>query len=233
MSTPLSFPEYCTERLRQRRFLKVYRRFREYTMIPATIYVDNLRLAAQVRGIPGCVVECGVWRGGMIAGLASILGAHRDYVLLDSFEGLPPVQEIDGISAKKWQDDKQGATYYNNCSAAAEYAERAMRLSGATSFRLVKGWFNQTLPAFNPPDRIALLRLDGDWYDSTMTCLESLFDHMAPEGIVVVDDYYTWDGCSRAVHDFLSRRSAVERVQSFGDVCFLRKVSPSVTSHQQ
>lgn len=222
MSLALSFRAYCAERLRQRRLLRVYRRFSEFTMVPAGSYVENLRLALQVQDVPGCVIECGVWRGGMIAGIASLLGSHRNYLLFDSFEGLPPAKEIDGPSALDWQNDKQGRTYYENCAAPAEDAERAMQLSGTTNFRLVKGWFNATLPSFKPTEPIALLRLDGDWYESTMTCLENLFDHLAPGGIIIVDDYYTWDGCSRAVHDFLSRRSALHRVHSLGSVCFLK-----------
>ena len=105
-----------------------------------------------------------------------------------------------------------------------------MELANARSFHLVKGWFSDTLPAFNPPDSIALLRLDGDWYDSTMTCLDSLFDKVAPSGLILLDDYYAWDGCSRALHDFLSRRSAPERIRSLGNICYLRKTAPETQS---
>ena len=98
-----------------------------------------------------------------------------------------------------------------------------MRIAGARSFSLIKGWFNETVPNFKPPSPIALLRLDGDWYESTMVCLVHLFDEVAPGGIVILDDYYIWDGCSRALHDFLSKRLAVERVRSLGNVCFLEK----------
>jgi O-methyltransferase len=188
-------------------------------------YTENMRIAEMVgkAKLEGCVVECGVWRGGMIAGLATLLGQHRDYFLFDSFEGLPPAKQIDGESALLWQANTGGDGYLDNCSAPPEFANEAMRLAGATSFSLIKGWFNETVPVFKPSSPIALLRLDGDWYESTMVCLSHLFDQVAPGGIVILDDYYTWDGCTRALHDFLSRRSAVERVQSFGGVCFLVK----------
>jgi hypothetical protein len=194
-------------------------------MVHPQWYVDNMRLAERVRKaeLQGCVVECGVWRGGMIAGLATLLGADRDYFLFDSFEGLPPAKQVDGKNALCWQANTGAAEYFDNCTASPEFAGEAMRIAGARSFSLLKGWFNETLPKFKPPSPIALLRLDGDWYESTMVCLVHLFDEVAPGGIVILDDYYTWDGCSRALHDFLSKRSAVERVRSLGNVCFLEK----------
>lgn len=192
-------------------------------MIPRDAYVDNLFLARKVRHIPGCVVECGVWRGGMSAGLVSVLGAQREYFLFDSFEGLPPAEEIDGKAALNWQQQKEAPTYFDNCSASPDFAECAMTRSGVKSFHLVKGWFKDTLPGFTPPEPIALLRLDGDWYDSTIVCLELLFKYVAPGGLIVLDDYYAWDGCARALHDFLSRHSAVERIRNLSNVCYLQK----------
>lgn len=196
-------------------------------MISEPVYLDNLRLAERVRHLPGCVIECGVWRGGMSAGLAVMLGADREYFLFDSFEGLPPAREIDGGAALAWQRDADAPGYYNNCSAPAEMAEEAMRRAGAAHFHLCRGWFDKTLPSFVPPVPIALLRLDGDWYDSTMVCLDHLFDRVVPGGLILLDDYHTWDGCSRAVHDFLSRRSATERIRSLGEICYITKSAPA------
>jgi len=204
-------------------FNRTYDKFRDYTMISRDAYVSNLLLASRVHHLPGCVVECGVWRGGMSAGIADLLGEDRDYYLFDSFEGLPQAKEIDGASALKWQKNTGSKEYYNNCMAPIEFAEKAMKLAGAKSYQLIKGWFNDTLPGFTPSQPISLLRLDGDWYDSTMTCLDGLFDFVCPGGIVVLDDYYTWDGCSRALHDFLSKKSAIERIESYRGVCFVTK----------
>jgi len=203
-------------------FERIYARFRDFTMIPKEIYTANLALAQELRDVPGAVVECGVWRGGMSAGIADILGPDRDYFLFDSFEGLPPAQPIDGSSALAWQAAKDSASYFDNCRAEADYAHRAMSASAAIRFHLVKGWFNETLPEFRPPAPISILRLDGDWYDSTLACLESLAKHMSPKGIIIVDDYYTWDGCSRAVHDFLSSRKLLSRITQPLGICVLR-----------
>lgn len=190
-------------------------------MAPRGIFLRNMLVADARRHVHGCVIECGVWRGGMSAGIAEVLGPDRDYFLFDSFEGLPPATEADGNDAKNWQKDTQGTTYYDNCRAPVEFAARAMKLSGAPRHKLIKGWFEDTLPVFVPPFPIAILRLDGDWYESTMISLESLFEHLAPGGIVILDDYYAWDGCSRAVHDFLSRRQSTARVRQEYGVCVL------------
>jgi O-methyltransferase len=204
-------------------FEQIYEQFRNFTMIPRTTYLENLQLIDQVRAVQGCVVECGVWRGGMIAGIAKVLGPDRSYFLFDSFEGLPPAKEVDGESALTWQRNTLASDYYDNCRAPPEFAEQAMAKSGAKHFRLIKGWFDQTLPKSLPSEPIAILRLDADWYDSTMVCLRTTFDRITPGGLIILDDYYTWDGCSRALHDFLSERRAVERIRDHGTVCFLEK----------
>jgi O-methyltransferase len=207
----------------ERERMAVYDTFKSYTMIPPWFYCTNLLIAAAVQSVPGCIVECGVWRGGMSAGLVSVLGKQRNYYLLDSFEGLPPAEEIDGKAAIAWQQDTKSPNYYDNCSADPSFAQEAMEKTGAP-FHLIKGFFNATLPTFEC-ESIALLRLDGDWYESTMDCLTHLFDRVAPGGIIILDDYYTWDGCTRALHDFLSLRKATERIECINRVCFLRRLS--------
>lgn len=193
-------------------------------MIPENYFIDNLALINRFSHIEGSVVECGVWRGGMIAAIAELLGNDRKYFLFDSFEGLPQVKEIDGESAKAWQLDTQSAWYHNNCTAEKEYAERAMQLSGVVNYKINQGWFNATLPAFNVSQSIAILRLDGDWYDSTMDCFRYLYPSVAPGGLVIIDDYYAWDGCSRAVHDYLSMHSLTARIHQYNDsLCFIIK----------
>jgi O-methyltransferase len=219
-------------RRRRSSFKEIYRKYRPYTMLHEGKYVNNLELCFEFMETPGCVVECGVWRGGMIAGMAEVLGPKRDYFLFDSFAGLPPArEELDGAAAVAWQNNTKSPTYYDNCTASKEEATAAMQLSGATSFSLVKGWFNETLPGFAPPSYIAVLRLDADWYDSTRVCLENLYPHVAPGGIVIVDDYYNWDGCARAVNEFLggiTAQNEVLRLRQFRDrAAYLIKPRPA------
>jgi O-methyltransferase len=209
----------------QRRvFGEIYNKYKNFTMIEKITYINNLFVVLdRVASTEGCVIECGTWRGGMIAGVADVLGPDRHYVLFDSFAGLPPAKEIDGPAAQAWQADKESPQYFDNCTASLETAERAMAMSRARHFRLVEGWFENTLPGFEPPSPIAFLRLDADWFESTMTCLEHLYRYMAPSGIILLDDYYTWDGCSRAVHHFLTKTDSNTRIHQINGICVLMR----------
>src|SRR5262249_26780462 len=100
--------------------------------------------------------------------------------------------------------------------------KKAMAMSPAERVTFKKGWFNETLPEFVPEEGIAVLRLDADWYDSTIQCLDALYRHVVLGGIVIVDDYYTWDGWTKAVHDFLSANKLPDRIrQSRTGVCYI------------
>ena len=206
------------------KYFFVYRRFRRFTMIPAMTFVRNLALVEKYRTVSGSVVECGVWKGGMIAGIASILGSQREYYLFDSFAGLPEAKPIDGDKALRWQSNKSSPTYHDNCKAPVDCAEQAMRLAGVKNFRAIQGWFEDSLAVFKPSEPIVVLRLDADWYDSTLVCLRRLYPLMADGGLIILDDYYTWDGCARALHDFLVDNSLTDRIRQYdNDVCFLVK----------
>lgn len=95
-------------------------------MIPQTTYVNNLFLASRIEPIEGSIVECGVWKGGMSAGLATLLGSSRSYHLFDSFEGLPEAKQIDGEAAIDWQNNSQSETFYDNCKASESDANIAI-----------------------------------------------------------------------------------------------------------
>jgi hypothetical protein len=203
-------------------------------MLGRNAYIANLAIAdmalkdVALKG--GAIIECGTWKGGMSAGLIEIGGLNRDYYFFDSFEGLPPAKEIDGEAALKWQDDKNADHYYDNCSASLEEFMAVINKTGIAEHRLnvFKGFFEKTLvDAPLPP--VAILRLDGDWYDSTMECLLKFWDSVLPNGVIIIDDYFAWDGCARAIHDFLSTRNASERIQTYpyGGVAYIRKRSPA------
>src|SRR4249919_589472 len=100
----------------------LYEKYRTYTMIPVLNFLVNLEIASLSLPVSGDIVECGVWKGGMIAGISEILGPARRYWLFDSFEGLPPAKQRDGKDALKWQSQKDGEYYYDNCSADPHFA---------------------------------------------------------------------------------------------------------------
>lgn len=192
---------------------ELYKKYKAFTMVPEKSFEDNVKLASLIKNIEGCIVECGVWKGGMIAAIAEYLGSDRKYYLFDSFEGLPPAKEIDGASAIKWQKEKK-EYYYDNCKTSEEVARATMEFSGVSNFFIIKGWFKDTLPLFNDKDRIALLRLDGDWYDSIFDSLKYLYPAINKGGIIIIDDYYAWDGCAKAVHDYLAINKLADRIYS-------------------
>jgi len=176
------------------------------------------------RNVPGVFVECGTWRGGcsaamLLAQRTAFGKIHRPVYMLDSFEGLPTVEPRDGPLAAAWQAGADPEKFFENCKAVQDDLLRLLNQLdfSAGEFHLAQGWFDETVPRLASSLRqmgIALLRLDGDWYKSTATCLEHLCPLVAEEGVVIVDDYYAWDGCARAVHDYLSRHDLPYRIKS-------------------
>lgn len=215
---------YVDNRRQKKLFSDLYLKYKNFTMVPRYLFIENLRLCNRLAKIDGCVVECGTWKGGVIAAMTYVLGSNRKYYLFDSFEGLPPAKGIDGEAALKWQQDTTSPNYFNNCNSDIKFAERAMKLSNAKDYELVKGWFCDTLPSFKPETPIALLRLDCDWYDSTLECLNTLYKYVSKGGLIIIDDYYTWDGCSKAVHHFLSSNQLSEKInQRSNSICWIVK----------
>jgi O-methyltransferase len=190
---------------------KLFEKYQQFTMVPRESFIDNLSLCNQYKNITGDFVECGVWRGGMSAAMSEILGESRRIHLFDSFEGLPPAREIDGPKAIAWQKDSQSTGYYDNCSADESFAKDAMKIAGHQNYKLYKGWFQNSLSGIETKS-IGILRLDGDWYDSIKVCLEQLFPMLVDGGLIIIDDYYAWDGCSKAIHDYLSEIKSPSRI---------------------
>ena len=199
--------------VRYPREYRLFRKYRDRSMVPRRKFVDNLRVVARV-SVAGSLVECGCWQAGMSGAIAEVLPG-RTSILLDSFAGLPDAGE------QETERDHR-LIERDRLVAAEELAHDTMRRSGA-KFRILRGWFDVTAPTID--DAIAVLRLDGDLYDSTMVCLRNLFPRVPAGGIVIIDDYGDWDGCTRAVHDYLSvegRTEPIERTAS--GVAFLRVV---------
>jgi O-methyltransferase len=202
---------------------------RDLTMVPepGLRFTVETTVDAINREIPGAVVECGVWRGGcsiamLEAQRAVFGGVVRPVYMLDSFEGLPPATSRDGPLAAAWQASVDAPDFYDNCKASeAELRSNLDKLRFTRSdYRIVAGWFVETLPTVAAELRnqgIAVLRLDADWYEPTLLCLEHLVPLVAEDGFVLLDDYYAWDGCARAMHDYVARRNVPYRIRSVAD----------------
>ena len=156
-------------------------------MLRQDTFEANLLLCEEQAPGTGCIVEAGVWRGGMSAAMADMMPGRLHYLL-----------GIDGEAALEWQRDVTGPWYYDNCRAERSFAEQAMAMASAKQACIIQGWFNETISDFVPVEQIAVLRLDGDWYESTMQCLTGLYPHVMPGGLIILDDYYMWDGYARA-----------------------------------
>lgn len=164
--------------------------------------------------IPGGFVECGVWKGGSSAIMALAIqnsGQERYLHLFDSFEGLPEPTEKDGESAITYSGGRKDGNLatINQCRAGLDGVRHLIRDEIKMPDAMVHfhvGWFQNTVPTdAEKLGPIALLRLDGDWYDSTMICLEHLYPLLSPGGIIVMDDYFAWEGCRKATDEYRAK----------------------------
>lgn len=174
--------------------------------------LDNLQFCVETalaEGLPGDFIETGVWRGGACMLIKSILDARqvrdRTVWLADSFRGLPkPKDAADG-------DD---LSEVGLLAVSADQVRRNFARFGLLDerVRFLEGWFCDTLPAA-PIQQLAVLRLDGDLYHSTMDALTHLYHRVVPGGFVIVDDYGSWPSCRQAVSDFLAARGEQPNIQ--------------------
>ena len=168
--------------------------------------LDHLQVCAETvlaERIPGDFIETGVWRGGSCMLIKKILNLNsaqdRTVWLADSFQGLPaPKNERDGFDL----------THVSMLAVSADQVRKNFERFGLLDerVRFLEGWFADTLPTA-PLSKLALLRLDGDMYHSTMDALVHLYDRVSPGGFVIIDDYHSWESCRRAVHDFFATRT--------------------------
>lgn len=139
--------------------------------------------------------------------------------MFDSFQGLPSVDERDGPLALQYQQETDAPGYFDNCRAPLEKVQAAIEDFGFSSTEaiVVPGWFQDTIPPHLPSlekSRIAVLRVDCDWYEPVLYVLQNLAHLVSDGGAIILDDYYAWDGCARATHDYLSRHALSWRIRS-------------------
>lgn len=203
--------------------LEIHREMGPFTMIGPDKFTGILRLCYEMRSIPGDIVECGTWKGGMLAGVMKIMGKDRTYWAYDSFEGLPPAKAIDGEAAIAYQKNVSSPFYRENCSAERKWVEGLFQ-DVPTLLRVVPGWFSETMTVQeNLPNSIAIVHLDGDWYESTMTSLTALYPLVVPNGLIILDDYSYWIGVKRAVHTYFNLMELDIQIQQQNSVYFFRK----------
>jgi len=190
-----------------------------YTMVGRGGLIATFKAVKDIekREVEGCLVECGVARGGSAILMLWTSMLYRDLWLdereawlFDSFEGLPEPTTEDGVLRKPQGKDKSSWDLAKGyCLGTQEEVEDLLFNQfefDRDRVHLVKGWFQDTLPEYREKvGDIAVLRIDGDWYESTRCCLENLYDNVVDGGYVIIDDY-ALAGCRRAVDEFFSRR---------------------------
>ncbi len=168
--------------------------------------IDNLHRCMEIvrrDSVSGDLMECGVWRGGACIFMQGYLRAYdmadRRVFVADSFEGLPLPGPKDSLDLSR--------RVFPELAVSRADVERNFELYNLLDDNVVflEGWFDQTLPTA-PVERLALLRLDGDLYDSTMDSLVHMYGNVVPGGIVIVDDYNNLPECRAAVQDFFAGR---------------------------
>ncbi len=178
--------------------------------------LDNLQQCIETilrEGVAGDLIETGVWRGGACIFMRAVLAAHGDQsrkvFVADSFEGLPKADLVN------YPADKADFSQLNWLLAvSAAEVEENFRNYGLLDEQVVflKGWFKETLPQA-PIEKLALLRLDGDLYESTIDALTHLYPKLSPGGFCVIDDYVL-PACRAAVDDYRAANGIHERMKA-------------------
>jgi O-methyltransferase len=168
-----------------------------YTMIgeQRLANVQRCLVTALRDEVPGDLIETGVWRGGTVILMRATLAAYQEHERIvwaaDSFRGRDPAD--DGTDLHRYPELAVGVDEVRNNFARYGLLDDQVRF--------LEGWFCDTLPAA-PIERLALLRLDGDMYESTWDALTNLYPKLSPGGFVIVDDYQPIEACRRAVDDY-------------------------------
>jgi hypothetical protein len=161
--------------------------------------------------IQGDFVEAGVWRGGSSIVAKNLLGKNRFFYLFDTYSGMTEPSSKDtrvgsGTSdfvLKKWEESISGDTSSWDYASLEEVKKNFRKFNVLdSSIRFVVGDVRQTLLENELPDKIAILRLDTDFYDSTLIELQVLWPRLVKGGILILDDYGHWDGAKTAVDEY-------------------------------
>lgn len=178
--------------------------------------LDNIQaLVCQIirDDVPGDLIETGVWRGGAAIFMRAVLAAYDETSRIvwaaDSFQGLPQPD------AQRYPADAGDILWTIPLLAVSlEQVQANFARYGLLDdqVRFLPGWFKDTLPAA-PIERLALIRLDGDLYESTIDALRSLYPRLSLGGYVIIDDYFSVAACPRAVSDFRSEHGITDPLQ--------------------
>lgn len=196
---------------------KIINKVKPYTVTSVERINELLRAVDYIynAGVKGSIVECGVYKGGSMMACALRLletgDTHRNLYLYDTFEGMPEGDEMD-----KDFFGNTHAFYKDWVCAGLDEVRNNLYFTKypVENIKFVKGKVEDTLKK-TTPEKIALLRLDTDYYSSTRCELEYLYDRISTGGVLIIDDYGHFQGCKKAVDEFFQRR---------GETVFLSRI---------
>jgi macrocin-O-methyltransferase TylF-like protien len=176
--------------------------------------------------IPGDLIETGVWRGGATIFMRAVLKAYgevgRTVWVADSFEGLPEPDAEKFPIERQAHDGPVMKTTFKHFAVDLEEVRGNFKAYDLldNQVRFLKGWFKDTLPSA-PIKALAVMRLDGDYYESTMDALVNLYDRLSIGGYVIIDDYgeSSWTYCRKAVDDFRRDRGILDPLKQVDSIC--------------
>ena len=180
------------------------------SLVPEERCLRNLhRLARHVvdEGVPGDVVECGVFKGGSASVLAdAVRDEERAVWLFDTFDGIPPATAKDGPAAQPFSGSMVGSV-----EATIELFDE-LNLPPAI---VRKGAFAETFKGLLP-EQVAFLHVDADWYESVLLCLRTFYDRVSDGGVIVLDDFSYWEGARLAFYEFCRERDIAPLLERCG-----------------
>lgn len=210
----------------KRKFLGGIWPTRAHTMIGIP-RLENLQLCVETvigEGVPGDLIETGVWRGGASIFMRGVLKAHgvtdRKVWVADSFAGLPPTD-----ASVHAGDSALGLERFADLAVPLEVVRGNFARYGLLDEQVefLEGWFRDSLPRA-PIERLAVMRLDGDLYESTMDALSALYPKLSEGGFVILDDYNAVAGCNDATHEYRDAMGIKDRLTPIrGGGAFWRK----------
>jgi hypothetical protein len=197
-------------------FLRLYEHCKPFTMTSIERMYSVFKSVEYIckANIPGDFVECGVWKGGssmMAAASLMHFDKKRELYLYDTFEGMPEADSMDVSYQGKKGGDYEGEMIGTWDEVIQNIQETGYDLK---YLNMIKGIVEDTIPG-KTPFRIALLRLDTDWYRSTLHELTHLFPLLSKGGVLIIDDYGHWEGARKATDEYF---------ESIGIVPFLSRI---------
>ncbi len=226
---------------------EIYEQVRPYTMTSRERICSLIGVVEHLEAtrVGGAIVECGVWRGGSVmAALYTLVRMgrlDREIFLYDTYGGMSAPGPNDGPEEHELFDrlkNEQGLSSWCVASLEDVKANIGRCQYPLSRIQFVQGEVRDTIPA-QAPAEIALLRLDTDWYESTLHELDHLYPRLSERGFLIIDDYGRWGGCRRAVDEYFEMhgpRPFLHRVDfacrmivkpAAGDEHFTGKLAPS------